>query len=232
MSDDEKKGYNIGGDVSGTIVQFGDHNKATVNMSDQTRQDIIKLLDDLRVQIQQANISAGAKQVLAEQVVPQMQEAMKAPDPEARTDRRAEEHEPEPAGDGHQRRTRGGHRREPGQDCRRRRHRHQVRGAVRGRAAVEEEPATWAQRCPEAGRQSRGSAATTDNGQRTTTSPQRDQRHRDQRSHDANVLGQREVFLQQHSRQNDRACRVQRRQHGGDIEASVLRGRDIKRVGA
>jgi len=62
-------------------VQFGNNNTATVNMSEQTRQDLLKLLDDLRQQIQQANISAGAKQVLAEQIVPQMQQALKAPDP-------------------------------------------------------------------------------------------------------------------------------------------------------
>ncbi len=69
------------GNVSGTVVQFGDHNQATVTITQASRDEITALLEHLQKQIQQADLSAGAKQVLAEKVVPQMKEAAAAPDP-------------------------------------------------------------------------------------------------------------------------------------------------------
>ena len=69
------------GNVSGTQVLVGDHNQATVTITQADREEILGLLALLREQIQQAAIPDGAKHVLASNVLPAMEQASRAPDP-------------------------------------------------------------------------------------------------------------------------------------------------------
>lgn len=69
------------GNISATNVQMGDHNTQNVAMSDADRSQILSLLGSLHQQIQQAPIADEAKQQITQQILPDMQQAVKQPDP-------------------------------------------------------------------------------------------------------------------------------------------------------
>lgn len=69
------------GNVSATNLQMGDHNTQNIAMSDADRSQIQSLLSSLHQQIQQAPIPEEARQQITQQVLPEMQQAMKQPDP-------------------------------------------------------------------------------------------------------------------------------------------------------
>ena len=69
------------GNISGTSVQVGDHNQATVTMTQADREEIVGLIALLRQQIQQAALPEDAKHVLASNVLPTLEQASRAPDP-------------------------------------------------------------------------------------------------------------------------------------------------------
>lgn len=69
------------GNVSATNLQMGDHNTQNIAMSDADRNQVLSLISALHQQVQQAPIPDDAKQQITRQVLPEMQAAMKQPDP-------------------------------------------------------------------------------------------------------------------------------------------------------
>lgn len=69
------------GNISGTNQQFGDNNIQNITMTQADRELVTALIETLRQQIHAAPIPDHAKKTLTEQVVPQMQAAVKQPDP-------------------------------------------------------------------------------------------------------------------------------------------------------
>jgi glutamine synthetase adenylyltransferase len=72
---------NITGGISGTSVQVGDNNQATINLSQENRDEISALIEALRNQIRQAQIPEATKENLTREVLPALNEAVKSPDP-------------------------------------------------------------------------------------------------------------------------------------------------------
>jgi len=69
------------GDISGVGIAVGAGARATVTINQQMQKEVLDLVAQLRDHIQNADIPQGAKNVLLEKAVPEMQQAMQQPEP-------------------------------------------------------------------------------------------------------------------------------------------------------
>ncbi|MGD1064502.1 MAG: hypothetical protein ABR860_14690 [Terracidiphilus sp.] len=71
------------GNISGTGIAVGAGAQATVTINQQVQKEVLDLLSQLRDHIQNADLPEGAKKVLLEKAVPEMEQAVHAPEPKA-----------------------------------------------------------------------------------------------------------------------------------------------------
>lgn len=69
------------GNITGTGIAVGAGARANVQINQQTQEEVASLLSLLREQLQKAEISEGAKSVLLTKAVPEMEAALRSPDP-------------------------------------------------------------------------------------------------------------------------------------------------------
>jgi hypothetical protein len=80
---DEGSSYISTGNVSGTGIAVGPHAQASVTITQETKAELAQLLDELRTEIQNAQLPDGAKNVLLTKAVPEMHEALQSDDPKS-----------------------------------------------------------------------------------------------------------------------------------------------------
>jgi len=80
---EEKSSYVHTGDVSGTGIAIGQDVQATVTINQQTQQELLDLIKQLQQEIQNAQITEGAKSVLLQKAVPEMTQAVQSEDPKS-----------------------------------------------------------------------------------------------------------------------------------------------------
>jgi hypothetical protein len=71
------------GNISGTGIAVGHGARASVTITQAGREEISKLLEQLKCDIAIAEIPDGAKRVLQEKAVPEMADALREPDPKS-----------------------------------------------------------------------------------------------------------------------------------------------------
>ena len=76
------KSINVG-NITGTGIAVGDNNYINVKITQEKSSEIVDLLDQLRIEIQNASIPEGAKKVILNKAVPEMEKAMKSDNPES-----------------------------------------------------------------------------------------------------------------------------------------------------
>jgi hypothetical protein len=69
------------GDVSGTGIVIGTHNRVNVNVQTGVQKEVLSLLEELRHQIETSTLPEGTRNVLVNRVLPDMQAAAKSPQP-------------------------------------------------------------------------------------------------------------------------------------------------------
>ncbi len=77
----EQSGNITTGDISGTGIAVGAGARATVTINQKTQEELTGLFQLLRAEVQKANLSEGAKNVLLTKAVPEMEAAVRSPDP-------------------------------------------------------------------------------------------------------------------------------------------------------
>jgi hypothetical protein len=69
------------GNVTGTGIAIGTGAQATVVINQESQKELSSLVSLLREQLQKADLPEGAKNVLLNKAVPEMETALKSPDP-------------------------------------------------------------------------------------------------------------------------------------------------------
>ncbi len=69
------------GNITGSGIAVGPGASASILINEKAQQDVLSLLATLREQVQQADLPAGAKTVLLDKAVPEMETAVRSPDP-------------------------------------------------------------------------------------------------------------------------------------------------------
>jgi hypothetical protein len=69
------------GNVTGTGIAIGAGAQATVIISQQAQKEVLSLLSLLREQLEKSDLPEGAKNVLLNKAVPEMETAVQSPDP-------------------------------------------------------------------------------------------------------------------------------------------------------
>jgi hypothetical protein len=69
------------GNISGVGIAVGAGAQATVTVNQQVQKEVLDLLAQLRDHIQDADLPQGAKKVLLEKAVPEMEQAVNEPEP-------------------------------------------------------------------------------------------------------------------------------------------------------
>lgn len=82
MENQENKSINVG-NISGTGIAVGHGAKATVTITQQSREEIASLIDQLRKEITKADIPESTKAVLLKKAVPEMDQALGNEDPKS-----------------------------------------------------------------------------------------------------------------------------------------------------
>lgn len=71
------------GNITGTGIAVGDGAIASVKITQENRNEILDLLEQLRTEIQRADIPDRAKNILLSKAVPEMEEAIKSDEPKS-----------------------------------------------------------------------------------------------------------------------------------------------------
>ena len=88
---DENKSFNVTtGNITGTGIAVGKNVRASVTINEQTKKELTELLQQLRSEIQKAELPDGAKNVLLTKAVPEMEQAVHSPDPKSGFERALE----------------------------------------------------------------------------------------------------------------------------------------------
>ena len=80
---EEKRSYVHTGSVSGTGIAIGQDVQSTVTITQGQQQELFDLIKQLQQEIHNAQIPDGAKQVLLEKAVPEMNQAVQSEDPKS-----------------------------------------------------------------------------------------------------------------------------------------------------
>jgi hypothetical protein len=75
------------GNITGTGIAIGTGAQATVIINQQAQKEVLSLLSLLREQVQKADLPEGAKKVLLDRAVPEMETALRSPDPKPALER-------------------------------------------------------------------------------------------------------------------------------------------------
>jgi len=68
------------GNVTGTGIAIGTGAQATVIINEQVQKEVLSLLSQLRKQVQEADLPEGAKNVLLNKAIPEMESGVRAPE--------------------------------------------------------------------------------------------------------------------------------------------------------